>query len=362
MAVAGADRCSMAGQDACIDVSVARLAAAYLAAGLAPVRPPEGVDAVLEEIRAEILPLRMPAELERFWRLVDPNSITLAPYPHPTTAAFALQTWRMHRDEAPGMTPRALFPFAYESHGFLFVELADGLGHGDVVIEWCYAGSPFFVRFPKLSAYVDLLAEMIERGELAHHEGDAHPWTEFDPADRWRGEQLDRLEALGPLPGPGLIREIDEDVRAWPEHWLLSNELTVEARTPRGATTTVAALLRTAAGGEAPSGTIRAAVARLVGSSEGRRIEVDDGTGVLDIWCPIGVCAYGPVIGREFEFDVVLRPAPPAAPDWGPEHREIQHQALGQNLEGAQDAIVRLYAKAFQTPAAAEATGVRPVD
>ncbi|QTE28838.1 hypothetical protein [Pengzhenrongella sicca] len=54
----------MAGQDLLIDRSVARLAAAYVAAGLAPIRPPEDVDAVLEEIRAAILPLRMPAELE----------------------------------------------------------------------------------------------------------------------------------------------------------------------------------------------------------------------------------------------------------------------------------------------------------
>ncbi|WP_155859312.1 hypothetical protein [Cellulomonas sp. KRMCY2] len=317
---------------------------------------------MLDEIRAEILPLRMPAELERFWRLVDPGSITLAPYPHPMTAAFALQSWRMHRDEAPGMTPSALFPFAYESHGFLFVELEDGRGHGDLVVEWGYGGSPFVVRFPALSAYVDLLATMIERGEFAHHERYGHSWTEFDPARRWQGEQIDRLGTLGLLPGTGLVREIDEDARAWPEHWLLSNGLTVEARTPRGATTTVAALLRAAAEGDAASGTIRATVARLVGSGGGRRIDVDDGSGVLDVWCPTDVCAYGPVIGREFELDVVLRPAAPAAPDWSSEQREIQQQALEQNLESAQEAIVRLYAKAFQTPATAEATGVRPVD
>lgn len=70
----------------------------------------------------------------------------------------------MHRDEAPGMTPRALFPFAYKSWGFLFVELEDGRGHGGVVLEWGYGGSPFHVPFPALSAYVDLLATMLERG------------------------------------------------------------------------------------------------------------------------------------------------------------------------------------------------------
>jgi hypothetical protein len=36
--------------------------------------------------------------------------------------------------------------------------------------------------------------------------------------------------------------------------------------------------------------------------------------------------------------------------------------AHAQNIEGAQEAVVRLYAKAFQTPDAAEATGIRAVD
>jgi hypothetical protein len=202
---------------------------------------------------------------------------------------------------------------------------------------------------------------MLERGEFAHHEQDGHSWTEFDPERRWQGEQVDRLGAFGPLHGLGLAPEIDDDVRAWPERWLLADGLTAEMRTPRGATTTVAALLRDSADGKAASGTIRATVSRLVGSGAGRRVDVDDGTGVLDVWCPVEVCAFGPVIEREFELDVILRPAATAAPDWDPEQREIQQMALAQNIEGAQEAVVRLYAKAFQTPATAEATGVRAV-
>ena len=49
------------------------------------------------------------------------------------------------------MTPKLLFPFCYESHGFLFVELHDDRDLGGHVFEWAYAGSPFYRRFAGLS-------------------------------------------------------------------------------------------------------------------------------------------------------------------------------------------------------------------
>lgn len=145
-----------------IDAAVERLIAAYRGAGLPPVRRAGDMDAILSEIRAEISPLRLPEELERFWRLVDPASITVAPYPGPTHSRLRALQLEVAPGRVPGMTPRLLFPVCYESHGFLFVELEDGLGSGGACIEWAYAGSPFSVRFPSLSACVDPLATMIE--------------------------------------------------------------------------------------------------------------------------------------------------------------------------------------------------------
>lgn len=346
-----------------VDDAVGRLFAAYRDAGLPPIRPAAGdVDRILTDIDREIAPLRMPDELVRFWQLVDPATISAAPYPHPTTAAFALDSWKSHRDEFPGMTPRLLFPVAYESHGFLLVELEDGRADAGAVLQWGYAGSPFYVRFPALSAYVDLLATMIELGEFTRHERDPHPWIEFDPERRWEDAQAVRLAAAQPLPRLGRAREIDEDVRQWPEHWLASDGLTSEVRSPRGASTTVAELLKGAAAGSVMSGTIRATVTSLAGSGAGSRAAVDDGTGILDVWCPAPVCAYGPVIRREFEFDVVVHPNRTSPPDWCPEQSKVQERALAHDLEGAQSAAMELYAKAFQSSAAAEATGIRPLD
>jgi hypothetical protein len=342
-------------------LAVERLVAAYRDAELPPIRPAgRDIDELLAKIRREIAPLRLPEELVRFWQLVDPESVTVAPYPHPTSADFALDCWTSHRDEV--VTPRLLFPVAYESHGFLFVELEDGEGQGGAVLEWGYAGSPYYVRFAALSGYVNLLAAMIELGELTRHERDLHSWVEFDPRLRWDDARAVRLAAAQPLPRLGDAREIDEDVRRWPEHWLASNGLTAEVRTPRGATTTVAELLREAAAGVATGGTIHATVTRLGGSAAGCRVSVDDGTGVLDLWCPAAVCAYGPVIRRAFEFDVVVQPNPVSAPDWHADRVKVQDRALAHDLEGAQSAAMSLYASAFQTPSAAEATAIRPLD
>jgi hypothetical protein len=259
------------------------------------------------------------------------------------------------------MTPRLLFPVAYQSHGFLFIELDDGQGDPGAVLDWGYGGSPFYVRFAALSGYVDLLATMIELGEFKRHASATHSWVQFDPEGRWDDAQAVRLTASQPLPRLGTSREIDEDVRQWPEHWLASNGLTSEMRSPRGATTTVAELLRRAAIGTEVSGTIHATVTSLAGSGAGSRISVDDGTGVLDVWCPSAVCTYGPVIRRQFEFDVIVQANPASPPDWRPEQRDAQHHALAQDLESAQSAAMDLYAKAFQTSAAAEATSIRPL-
>jgi hypothetical protein len=345
-----------------IDDAVRRLVGAYREAGLAAIGPATpGIEQVLVEIKREIAPLLLPEELVRFWQLVDPATISVAPYPRPTTAEFALDSWMSHRDEFPGMTPRLLFPVAYESHGFLFAELDDGQGEPGAVLDWGYGGSPFYVQFAALSGYVDLLATMIELGEFQRHETDTHSWVQFDPEGRWDDARAVRLAAAQPLPRLGASREIDEDVRQWPEHWLASNGLTSDMRSPRGATTTVAELLRGAAIGTEVSGTIHATVTSLAGSGAGSRISVDDGTGVLDVWCPAAVSTYGPVIRRQFEFDVIVRPNPEPPPDWRPEQRDAQQYALVQDLGSAQSAAMGLYAKAFQTSAAAEATAIRPL-
>lgn len=344
-----------------MDLVIDRLAAAYEEAGLPPILRSDDVEALLAEIRTAIAPLRLPAEVEQFWRRVDPSAITLAPYPHPTGIDFALHAWRSHAAE-PGMVPRLLFPIAYESHGFLFVELEDGHGSGGTVLSWGYTDDRFVVQFPTLSAYLDLLATMIELGEFTRHPG-ARGYIAFDPEGRWEDAVSVRLAAAQPVRGFPHVRHVSaQPVTAWPEHWLVADGLTPQTRTAHGATTTIAELLRRAAAGDVARGTIRAHVTRLAGSHAGRRVNVEDSTGALDIWCPAELCAYGPVMGKDFEFDVVVRPVHGPTPDWDPLRRDIAAHANALDIEGAQAAARDLYSQAFESTAAAEATAIRPVD
>lgn len=342
--------------------ALAHLAAAYDAAGLPPIRKPKGADAALRQIAAAIAPLRLPAELEEFWRRVDPQSITVAPYPHLTSPDFALDSWRSHCDELEGMVPRVLFPVAYESHGFLMVELEDGRGTGGPVFAWAYADEAFVLSFPTLSAYLHLLATMVELGEFAHREASRTSYIEFDPDGRWDDAVAVRLAAAQPIGIHGSTRRIGAEVRSWPDAWQVAAGLAEETRTLRGATATIADVLRRAEAGESVRATVRARVIQLAGTAEGRRATIDDGTASLDIWCPAAVCAYGPIIRTEFEFDVVVGPSPKPSRDWRGRLRDVQARALGGDLAGAQEAAISWHKETFGTPATAEATAVRPVD
>jgi hypothetical protein len=108
-------------------------------------------------------------------------------------------------------------------------------------------------------------------------------------------------------------------------------------------------------------GTIRARITYLAGSADGARATCEDGTGVLDVWCPTTVSALGPVIGERFELDVVVTPGRTPSVDAAPDHREAQRRALDDDLPGAQDAIKRIYDRYCVPPAMAEAEAIRPL-
>ncbi|WP_066586657.1 hypothetical protein [Cellulomonas timonensis] len=346
-----------------IDTAIDRLTAAYASAGLPPLRPPSAdVDALIAQANATIHPLRLPEQLETLWRRVDPTSLVVAPHPALTAPELALSTWVSHRDDFPGMTPQLLFPVCYESHSFLFVELDAPGQPGGACLDWAFAGSAFTVVAADLAAYLDLMAAMIELGEVREHRVLGRVHYEFDPDGRWPEYQEALLARALPLPGLGDRVVLDEDVRLWPAHWLAADGVTAHDRYPQGATTTVGTLLLEAGAGAEASGTIQARVVSLVGSGDGARITVDDGTGTLDVWCPAPVCRFGPVIRRAFELDVRVRPYPSEPPELDDAHARIVRDALEHDLGGAQEAVVETYRLAFETPAAAEATAIRPLD
>lgn len=319
---------------------------------------------VLGEIARAIDPLRLPDDVARFWRGVDPASIIVAPYPSPTSVSFCLDTWRSHAEEFASMTPKLLFPFCYESHGFLFVELHDDRRMGGTVFQWGYAGSPFFRRFGSITGYLDQLAAFVERTPVQRNEtDDGRVWyhAEWDIRD-WEDATATRLAVAPPHPRYGTQTRFDEDVRNWPRHWLAAQGLTEEDRRPKGATTTIARLLSAAAQGDTAEGRVHARVVALAGTSGGSRAKIDDGTATVDVWCPVGVSAYGPTRGARLEFDLVVTAGRDPDVDSSAEHAAVTRHALDGDLDAAGEAALALHARLFGTPAAAEATAIRPLD
>jgi hypothetical protein len=337
------------------EIPIERLIRVYAAAGLPPIQPAKDTKS-LKAIAAAIHPLRLPRDLETFWRRVDADSIaSVGQGLTPGGPAAALAMLPLYREETWGVkTPQVLFPVGYGSHTYFLVELDDQRGNGGPCFEWGAGSEGICMRYASISAYLDLLATMVELGE---HEAEG-----VVPYAQWAGAAQVRLATAAPLGVYGHQTIIGEDPRSWPAHWRAAGGVAADDYEPRGATTTAAQLLSRAAGGVEASGTIRGRVVSAAMTGDGRRVAVDDGSAVLDIWCPTDVCTYGPVMHREFEFDLIVRPDPPAPIDTRSEHREAQRRALSGDMSGAQDAIRRLSEKTFGTPAAARATAVRPLD
>ncbi len=323
-----------------MDVSEAvdRLVSAHSTAGLGRVaRPPAEVETTLAAIAKAIAPLRLPADLLAFWRGVDPDTLAVAPCPRPADPELALRLWQEHLADEPSL--HRFFPWCYESHDFLLVELdgpdRDGPDRdGTGCCSWGGQNTPAVRAFASVTAYVDLLATMIDLREFTHHP--ELGVIEFDPARYWADAQAVRLAAS------------DRGQRLRPPTG------------PRPGLTTVASLRAAAEAGDSPVGVIRARVLAVSGSASGTRIEVSDGTGTLDVWCPAALNLGGPIIERRFDFEVALRPGCPAITDAADELSGVERATRRGDLKAAVMLATPLYDRLFRTPAAAQARAIRP--
>ena len=343
-----------------IDEVIDRLQRVWANAGQDPLPGPKSsLQQVLADIASVITPRRLPDEIVTFWRRLSPEYLEpLSPFPHLTSPEFALRCWLEH-EKQQRTTPASLFPIADQSHCFTFVELTDDEDPGGALFDW--ADGDFQLTHPSLSSYLDQLATMLELGEyIAQEEPDGQISYEFDPLDQWSQIAAVRLAPSLPLPRYGTKVTIGEDIREWPQHWLLASGLTEASRRPRGADSTIAALLESAASGGESRGTVQAEVVRSAGTAAGRRLTIHDGTGRLDVWCPSAVTANLDR-ARVLEFEVVLRPRLSGPPGI----ERLRHDAVPSmttgDLSGAQQAGADLYAALFDSPADALATAIRPV-
>ena len=278
------------------DSAIERLDDALRAAGfeaLAPAADP----AAVEEVDAALAPYSLPPDLRRFWERVDFPSLRVHGWslPEPCDPRGALAVYRGNQEPGyfPLGGPPLLFPFAAVSGDQWSVELASSWGPGGCVVS--QPTGELRVAYPSFADLLEAYAELLEEGRFQRDGA----YGAF-PHEAERELQEARLRALDPLFGDP--HSIGEDPTTWPAHWLESAGIDLGARAPQGRTRTIAEPAAAAAAG----GSIDGTVVRLIGSSAGSLVTVEDGTGSIDIWCPAGTSPWGPVHGQAFEFDVAV--------------------------------------------------------
>jgi hypothetical protein len=339
-----------------VDSAVERLDEALRAAGTTGLEAPSDIASIADVVE-EVTPYVLPPELRQFWERVDPESVHVRTFPMIGGPATALAELRMARELAtpvPIGLPPILLPVDYASHCYGVVELASEWAEGGSLLEYAFDDMPFVSH--GVADWIELLAELLEEGSFELHDG----WAELDhPAVL--AKRLTRLEASGRHHVYGDLREIPDQLQLWPAHWLAASGIDLRDREPLGATHTIAELVAAAAEGRV-TGRIHGVVTRLVGSGDGARVVVDDGSSPLDVWCPAGTSAWGPVHRTRFEFEVTIDGPVGAPPDLDSPHEQATRHALAGDLESAQAAVLDLLGELDRHRAAAVASDIRPLD
>jgi hypothetical protein len=278
------------------------LGAALVAAGAPPPRPPKD-PGPLRELEAEIAPLRLPGALRAFWLRVDAGQLALDLHPRPASPAFALNSWRRMRDSTLP-SPLGLFPWCYESHQHLLIELEGPGATPGTIFEWWFAGSDYHLRFTRLEDWLELAAATVRAGATADIEG-----------FRQLAEQ--RLDERGPHPVYGLARSFEEEPSGWPAHWAPLMELARRDPPARFAGRSVAEVHAARRLGPVQA-MVSGSQLNLAASPEGRRIRFTDDTGFLDLWCPASIRGFGylDLESLRIELEAEHWTAPRPAVDW----------------------------------------------
>jgi hypothetical protein len=339
-----------------IDTAIDRLDAALRGAGLAGLEPPADA-AAIEEVAGAVAPYSLPGELRRYWERVDPDGISWFLFPRICGPAEALVQLGLVRDTEftfPIVPPPVLLPVDYASHCYGVIELASEWGGGGTILAWAF--DEVEVVAHTLADRLDLLAELVSEDRLDR----VDEYVSIDHTTEAERRPA-RLAASGPHPLYGEAETLPTALESWPAHWLAASGVDLRTREPLGATHTIAELVAAANAGRA-TGRVHAEVTRLVGSSEGALVVIDDGTRPLDVWCPTEASIWGPAHRTRFEFELTVEGPVDMPPDLDSGHEEISRHALAGELGAAQAAAMAFFEQLDAHSPAAVATDVRPLD
>ena len=270
--------------DSAIDRLLRAAATLDLPAPLSPAR-----DADLHALRAAVLPLRLPADLERLWRRLQAGPPGMIDRLDLMPVSQAIE-FRAITD-----APRALLTVAFESQWSRFVELDDPNGAGGGAV-WEGDVGDFDLRevAPSLADLVHAVAAAMEQGIARPNVIGGFRILQWDEA-AWERMKAERWPAR---------RVVSALTSRWPPRWLELEGLDPRDALPRGATTTIAAL-RELGTAWTDTATISGSIRGLAGSAEGSGGPLDDGTGRLLVFVPPGADPFRLLQnGTPLELDV----------------------------------------------------------
>lgn len=332
-----------------IDESIDALSDALAGAGVESPQPP-AITADLEAIDETISPMSLPTQVRRFWQRVDPRSLRVWTYPQLIDPGFSLDTWTQHRDQFPGIAPRALILVGYASWACMSVELDSPYSSGGTLFEWRLEDGDFYLRHHQLSDWLDTMTKLVSTGEFERRDGPAGQMLHL--TDPHTSLALIDLPAP-PQPNPvhGDVTAYDREPLRWPAHWQRLSGIEPGAIALRGATHTISEVLSSDPALDLHA-TIAARVEDLGGLGDVTRVRVSDGTGTISISCPVAVTMLGPGMRQEYEFDIVVSP--------GERHTPPDLDAIQPADDPVDDISQRLMAR-YGGPVTAVATAIRPL-
>lgn len=318
--------------------------------GIPTWRPPESIER-LNELAAAVDPLQVPDDIQRFWNLVDPSTMLVAPNGvQLIPPEFALQDWRSMGEEFPDMQPRVLLTFAVESQHRYSVELTAGESRGGAIFEWWVGDLHFTRRFNEIADWLEHAALLLRRGLYERFDNEyGTRWNLPGYADNEAAAALRSAPELHPVHGTAL--EIEGGIVDWPKHWQRASGVRDEDLLPRGATHTIAEVLASPA--DAPLRATIAAQVTALAASGWARVRVQDATGTLSVFCPAETTLLGPAWGDWYEFDIVV--------DAGPRRVPADPVSAGAGIEDPVEHGAAVLEAKYFGPSGATALSIRPI-
>jgi hypothetical protein len=227
----------------------------------------------IERVVAAVAPFVIPDDLVDAWLRVGATDwlIDAGEFQSPQSA---LESWGSMT--TPQGMPRPLFPIAYASHTFLFVELSAPGGPPGGALLMAPIAEPLIRHAPSLAWAFDQVSSKLEKGAVGW---DGTNWTGWDEVER----DLQAKAALESWP-PHLLPAIDPSLPlTWPSHWQEANGIDPAGATPLGANASVQDLFALHPG---ESRRIQVRVVALAGNAVGSRAGVADNSAEAVVWIP----------------------------------------------------------------------------